>query len=221
MGSRAVVVVCRDADAARARFGVETARPARSTPAPAGRSSTTRRETEAALAPRPRRRRRAPGSGTSSRPTGCVLDCELLPWSAKAIELIRRQYAAVGAAARAGLAAAIAALEHGGRDRGLDVAELLGTRARAARPRRRATSTPTGATCWPVDVVDDLRLAPFHVLAAEGGVFVDRDHAWHLEPAATAWSPPTRTGSRAPSRRVVDARPTRTASRRDRLVGAS
>ena len=31
-----------------------------------------------------------------------VLDCELLPWSAKAEELLRRQYASVGAAATPG-----------------------------------------------------------------------------------------------------------------------
>jgi protein phosphatase len=29
--------------------------------------------------------------------------------------------------------------------------------------------------------VEDLRLAPFHLLAAEGQSFADRDHAWHLE----------------------------------------
>ncbi len=29
--------------------------------------------------------------------------------------------------------------------------------------------------------VADLRLAPFHLLAAEGQTFVEREHAWHLE----------------------------------------
>jgi protein phosphatase len=38
------------------------------------------------------------------------LDCELMPWSAKAQELLRQQYATTGAAARAALPAAIAAL---------------------------------------------------------------------------------------------------------------
>ena len=32
------------------------------------------------------------------------LDCELMPWSAKAHELLRQQYAAVGTAARVGIA---------------------------------------------------------------------------------------------------------------------
>ena len=35
------------------------------------------------------------------------LDCELMPWSAKAQELLQQQYAPTGAAARHGLPAAI------------------------------------------------------------------------------------------------------------------
>ena len=36
------------------------------------------------------------------------LDCELMPWSAKAMELVRQQYAAVGTAARVGLGESVA-----------------------------------------------------------------------------------------------------------------
>jgi protein phosphatase len=35
--------------------------------------------------------------------------------------------------------------------------------------------------CWKVASLDDLKLAPFHLLATEGRVHTDRDHAWHLE----------------------------------------
>src|SRR4029079_17086236 len=52
-----------------------------------------------------------------------VLDCELMPWSAKAQELIQKQYAAVGAAARSALPQAVAALT-AAKSRGLDVGEL-------------------------------------------------------------------------------------------------
>jgi protein phosphatase len=34
--------------------------------------------------------------------------------------------------------------------------------------------------CWPVDSVDDLRLAPFQILAGEGKVHALTDHLWHL-----------------------------------------
>jgi protein phosphatase len=96
-----------------------------------------------------------------------LLDCELMPWSAKAIDLIRRQYAAVGAAAKAGLGASIDALEQA-QSRGLDVAELLDSQ----RHRTEHVDDYVDAYrryVWPVQSVADLRLAPFHILAAETG----------------------------------------------------
>jgi protein phosphatase len=38
--------------------------------------------------------------------------------------------------------------------------------------------------CWPVNTIDDLEIAPFHLLASEGAVHVDRDHVWHMETLA-------------------------------------
>jgi protein phosphatase len=38
--------------------------------------------------------------------------------------------------------------------------------------------------CWPVHSVRDLKLAPFHLLATEGQVHVQRDHVWHMEKLA-------------------------------------
>jgi protein phosphatase len=38
--------------------------------------------------------------------------------------------------------------------------------------------------CWPVRSVRDLKLAPFHLLASEGRVHVDKDHAWHMQTLA-------------------------------------
>jgi len=35
--------------------------------------------------------------------------------------------------------------------------------------------------CWPVKSVADLKLAPFHLLASEGQVHIDKDHLWHME----------------------------------------
>jgi protein phosphatase len=178
MGSRAIVVVCRDADVARERFGVDSGE----TGVIYTRTGRTfldgAADTEAALG---RVRAAADSAGLwDALGTGwLVLDCELLPWSAKAMELIRRQYASVGAAAKAGLNATVAAFDVAGA-RGLDVTQLLD------RQRHRIEHVDQYIDAyrryvWPVNGVADLRLAPFHVLAAETGVFVDRDHTWHLE----------------------------------------
>jgi len=39
--------------------------------------------------------------------------------------------------------------------------------------------------CWPVESLRDIRVAPFHVMATEGAVHVDKDHAWHMNTIAT------------------------------------
>jgi PNKP (polynucleotide 5'-kinase/3'-phosphatase) family adenylyltransferase-like protein len=38
--------------------------------------------------------------------------------------------------------------------------------------------------CWPVRSVNDLKLAPFHLLASEGHVHADKDHLWHMRTLA-------------------------------------
>lgn len=178
MGSRAIVVVCRDAEVAQARFGIdsgETGAVYTRTGRPFLNSSS---DTEAVLS---RVRAAIDGAGLwDEMATGwLVLDCELLPWSAKAMELIERQYAAVGSAARAGLGAAETVLEQAA-GRSLEVAPLIESTRRRQEHVRHYTDAYR-RYLWPVESVADLRLAPFHVLAGETGVYIDRDHNWHLE----------------------------------------
>ncbi|PZF91213.1 polynucleotide kinase-phosphatase [Micromonospora deserti] len=108
-----------------------------------------------------------------------LLDCELLPWSAKAGGLIREQYAGVGAAGRAALPAALAALDAAAA-RGLDVA---GLRDRTARRRDEvlAYSDVYRAYVGSTDGLRGVTLAPFAVLAGAKASYADRDHGWHLE----------------------------------------
>ena len=170
MGSRAVVVVCRDAEAARTRFGVvggETGAVLTRT----GRKFFNDPALEAALLARVAT---AAGPLWSELETDwMLLDCELMPWSAKAQELLRTQYAPVGAAALAATSAALAVASG-------DLRERLALRhadaARYVDAYRRY--------CWPVNTLDDYRLAPFHLLASEGRTYFDRDHRWHMETLA-------------------------------------
>ncbi|QGN46021.1 polynucleotide kinase-phosphatase [Micromonospora sp. WMMC415] len=130
-----------------------------------------------------------------------LLDCELLPWSAKAGGLIREQYASVGAAGRAALPAALAALD-AATARGIDLGEL---RDRTARRRDdvAAYSAAYRAYVGPTDGLRGVTLAPFAVLAGAKSAYPDRDHGWHLDladrlhAADPAFVTPTR-------RRVVD-----------------
>jgi protein phosphatase len=40
-----------------------------------------------------------------------------------------------------------------------------------------------GRYCWKVEGIEDLRLAPFQILAGEGAAYTDRDHGWHMQHA--------------------------------------
>ena len=103
----------------------------------------------------------------------------MLPWSAKALALLREQYAAVGAAARSSLAAvgnSLAAAE----SRGLDVTDLL-ARNEIRRGNAEAFTAAYRRYCWDVDGMEGMALAPFQVLATEGATWETRNHLWHLE----------------------------------------
>ena len=180
MGSRAIAVVCRDEDAAVRRFG--TADGAGIVYTRTGRRFFEDRAMEGAVLDRLRRALSATGAWEELGSDWFCLDCEVLPWSAKAGDLIRDQYAAVGAAARASLAQTVGALE-GAAGRGLDVSSLLGD----GLERQAAVEAYVGAYgryTWPVRSVEDVRIAPFHLLASEGAVHTGRGHRWHLETLA-------------------------------------
>ncbi|WUH90167.1 polynucleotide kinase-phosphatase [Streptomyces sp. NBC_00433] len=162
MGSRAVALVCRDEAAAAERFGAapgvtgtlhtRTGRPFFDDPA----------VTEAVL-DRVRTAATAAGLWDELDTDWLLLDAELLPWSLKASGLLRKQYAAVGAAAGAAFPPAVAALRAAA-DRGADVGELL------ARQHERAADAQAFTDayrryCWTTDGLEGVHLAPFQLLA--------------------------------------------------------
>ncbi|MFJ4410832.1 polynucleotide kinase-phosphatase [Streptomyces sp. NPDC088910] len=165
MGSRAVVLVCRDEAAARRRFDV----PEGTTGAVHTRTGRPFFDdgavTEEVLA-RLRAAVTAAGLWDELSTDWLLLDAELLPWSLKASGLLRKQYAAVGAAGGAVFPAALSALEAAAA-RGTDVADLLG------RQRERASDAAAFTDayrryCWTTDGLDGVRLAPFQLLAVQG-----------------------------------------------------
>src|SRR3954470_10063724 len=98
MGSRAVVIVCRDEEAARRRFGV-TDDGFGICYTRTGRRFFDDRALETAFLAEVRAALDGADFWTEFATDWACLDCELLPWSAKAQELLRGQYAAVGVAA--------------------------------------------------------------------------------------------------------------------------
>ncbi|MEU3888486.1 polynucleotide kinase-phosphatase [Streptomyces sp. NPDC029041] len=164
MGSRAVALVCRDAEAARKRFGVDG--PAGSLYTRTGRPFLDDEALTEEILDRVRAAIGEAGLWEELETDWLLLDAELMPWSLKASGLLRSQYAAVGAASGAVLPQALAALR-GAAARGVDVADLL------SRTGERATDAAAFTEayrryCWTTDGLDGVRLAPFQILAVQG-----------------------------------------------------
>ncbi|MER6430036.1 polynucleotide kinase-phosphatase [Streptomyces sp900105245] len=164
MGSRAVALVCRDAEAARRRFGVDG--PTGSLYTRTGRPFFDDGSVTEEILGRIRTAVGEAGLWDELATDWLLLDAELLPWSLKASGLLRSQYAAVGAASGAVFPDALAALE-GAAARGVEVAGLL------AHQRERAADAAAFTDayrryCWPTQGLDGVRLAPFQILAVQG-----------------------------------------------------
>jgi len=181
MGSRAIIIVCRSEDAARQRFGILEAEDGICYTRTGRRFFEDLALERELLASVRSALDRSEFWGRFNTEWVC-LDCELMPWSAKALELVRQQYASVGTAARVGLSEAVRALETAA-SRGIDVA------AQVERHRVRLDLAERFARayrhyCWPVESLRDIRVAPFHIAATEGAVHADKDHVWHMNTVA-------------------------------------
>ena len=174
MGSRAVAVLARDSEAAKRRFGV--------TDGSTGVVVTrTGRPFLPDLEPLVSRLTSAVTPLFDSLETDWLaLDCEILPWSLKALPLIQEQYAAVGAAASSSLEATERVLAQAAA-RGLDVAALQGRIAHRAE-NVELYSQAFARYVSPINGLDGVQVAPFQILAGEGHVYAtERDHRWQLE----------------------------------------
>ncbi len=178
MGSRAIVIISKNPNAAQKRFGVfgETIGVCYTR---TGRPFFDDSTVENALLSQVKQSVDNAGLWEILDTDWLCLDCELMPWSVKAQELLRQQYAPVGTSARVAYADAIASLETTGK-RGVEVKELLDN-------YQKRSNTISGYVnayqkyCWSVTSISDIKLAPFHLLASEGKIYFDKDHLWHME----------------------------------------
>jgi protein phosphatase len=177
MGSRALVLLARSVGVAERRFGI----------ADGGRGVVVTRTgrrffndsgLEAAALHRLDAAMDEAGLWEELGTEWVLWDAEILPWSLKASALLHEQYAPVGAAATAGLTALGEALA-AARARGVAVDDLAAATAVRLDDARRYRDSYNRYVA-PFAGIEDLRLAPFHLLASEGAVHSDKDHGWHM-----------------------------------------
>jgi protein phosphatase len=178
MGSRAIVIICKGNETARRRFGV-TGSEIGVCYTRTGRSFFNKPEVEAEFLNRVAKGVGKAGLWEEFSTDWFCLDCELMPWSAKAMALLERQYAPVGASAAAALPEAAAMLSRAaGKIDGVDALfQKVTARVEMASRYRNAYRR----YCWPVAEIGDYKLAPFHVLASEGNFNMEKEHTWHIQ----------------------------------------
>lgn len=178
MGSRAVVVIAKDIESARKKFGKHQ-NSIGACYTRTGRKFFNETDMEREFLTLVNEAITRANWWDEFNTTWVALDCELMPWSAKAQELIRRQFAAVGAASEMSLAAVVTALESTA-VHNTEAAALL-ERFREKQQLCHRYRQAYREYCWDVLSLTDIKLAPFHLLATERMVHVDKNHIWHME----------------------------------------
>ena len=195
MGSRAVVVVCRDEEAARERFGVIDGE-ARDRLHP-HRPAVLQRRRPGAAVPRP-----GAGGADRRRPLGRAGDRLGLP-RLRADAVVGQGPGTPAAAVRGGRGGRLGLAARARRRPGRGGRPLDGDERRSStrvRERLAPAGAGIGSSCrLPALLLagrrrsTDLKLAPFHLLATEGNVHADKDHVWHMDDAGRASAGPTRS----------------------------
>ncbi len=181
MGSRVVVILCRDEGVAARRFGLRQSGIG-ACYTRTGRAFFNDDALERAFLDHLRGVVSAAGLWAELDSDWLCLDAELMPWSAKARALLQTQYAPAGAAGRGALEAAVSLLTQASAFND-NVAPLLDATTRRLGMIDDYISAYR-EYCWPVASLSDYKFAPFHLLASEGKVHTDRDHVWHMETLA-------------------------------------
>lgn len=177
MGSRAIVIVAKDEEAVRTTFGIE-GEGIGVIYTRTGRAYFNDKETEQALLQRVNAALFHSGFYDRFQTDWVCLDCELMPWSAKAQSLIESQYASTGVAATHALSATLdvlqkAAMNHSGME------PLLNSYSKRYQQVQQYIKSYQQYS-WTVNSLDDYTLAPFHILATEGKAWSEKDHEWHM-----------------------------------------
>jgi protein phosphatase len=178
MGSRAVVIVCKEESVANKRFGVVKAALG-TCYTRTGRQFFTDENLENAFFERLNMALTAANFWGKHNTDWVILDCELMPWSAKAQGLIQSQYAATGSSAKHALEVVLENV-HITKERGVGIENLENVFQNRADSIEKFIKSYQNY-CRDTEGLSGWVLAPFHILATEGVAHTDKNHLWHME----------------------------------------
>ncbi len=179
MGSRVVLVVCKNKQTVLKRFGIENegigicyTR--------TGRNFFNDENIEKAFLNSVQKALTNANFWVKHKTDWVCLDAELMPWSAKAQALLKEQYAAVGTSAKNALNE-VEQILHQTANRNIEGINILLDKYTNKQKSIKKFITSYRNYCWNVESIEDFKLAPFHILATEGQVHIDKNHEWHME----------------------------------------
>lgn len=178
MGSRAIAIVCKTPDVATKRFGLMQ-ESLGTIYTRTGRRFFEKEEVEKQFLIVLNDALTNSHFWEKHKTNWVCLDGELMPWSAKAKELLIKQYAAVGSSATNSLSNVLSALQQA-KERGITVDGLI---EKYSSRKMRIEKYITSYRHYSRDTngIEGLVYAPFHMLATEGKTYFDKQHPWHLE----------------------------------------
>lgn len=182
MGSRAIVIVCKNKTVAAKRFHVEDGLSGVCYTR-TGRAFFKDPAIEARLIQRLNKAIKVSGLWETLATDWMILDCEIMPWSAKAQSLLQQQYAPVAAAGEATLTLATQLFAQTAER--IAAVDALKTKYEHRLEQIKQYREAYRGYCWPIKSINDYQIAPFHLLAHENSLNMHRDHLWHMEQIAS------------------------------------
>ncbi|TAE01258.1 MAG: polynucleotide kinase-phosphatase [Bacteroidetes bacterium] len=179
MGSRAVLVICKDDSVPEKRFGI-LEKSLGIIYTRTGRSFFNDQKIEQKILSEINFALTKSNFWDKFQTEWLCLDAELMPWSAKAQDLIKNQFAAVGSSAQNSLKEVLQVFE---KSKHLPIQELHEKYQQKAENIDKYIKSYRNY-CWKIENFEDYKVAPFHILATENAVHHDKTHLWHLQQIA-------------------------------------
>ena len=188
-GARVIVVVCRDDAAAQRRFGIRDGS-AGVVYTRTGCRVFSDADVERALLDRVRAAVDRAGLWRELATSWLCLDAELMSGSLRRDELIVTRHIPAGEVARVALDEVLGWIERA-EHRGVDADDIAALRSRFNQRRQHVDAYRQVLARQHQDIGEsyELRLAPFHLLASDGQLCVDRPHPWHVDTLARLVAP--------------------------------
>ncbi len=179
MGSRAIAVICKDKQSVLEHFHIDTDELGVCY-TKSGRHFFSSPSQRTEFVERLHSDLTSSGFWEKHNTSWVCLDMEIMPWSAKAQSLLREQYAAVASSSTLALPLVVAAFERA-HLRGIKGVDALSKQYSDSLNSMHKFREAYRRYCWDVDTIEDLRIAPFHILATDQGTHVSKPHVWHME----------------------------------------